>query len=50
MSQITLLLGAFFGENVAFEGVLPLHLARSGERKTLLSTGFRLYFWHCGIN
>jgi hypothetical protein len=29
--------------------VLPLHLARAGERKPLLSTGFRLYFWHCGI-
>lgn len=36
--QIALLLGAFLGQNVRVEGVLPLEFAGAGELKPLFGT------------
>lgn len=39
MSECTFALGAHFGEDVAFVGVLPLDFTRTGVRESLLGTG-----------
>jgi hypothetical protein len=44
--QITLLLLGFLRQDVAVVSVMSLNLTRTGESKSLLSTGVCLYFWH----
>jgi hypothetical protein len=41
-----LTLGRFFGQDMAFESVLPFDFAGTGEGKPLFCTGFGFYFWH----
>jgi len=44
--QVSLLLGAFFRQDVTLEGVLPLDLARSRELKALLRACFCFHLRH----
>ena len=45
--QITLTLGVFLREDVAFESVLTLDLARAGHLEALLGAGVGFLFRHC---
>ena len=47
--ESALLFGCFFGEDVAFESVLPLDFTCSGQRKALLCTGVGFHFRHGSV-
>ena len=44
--EVALLGRLLFGQDVTVVSMLSLHLTRTGETKSLLSTGICLYFWH----
>ena len=47
VGKVTLTLGRFLGEDMAFVSVIPLYFSGAGERESLLGTGVGFHFWHC---
>jgi hypothetical protein len=46
VSKVTLTLGRFLGEDVAFVSVIPLYFATARKRESLFGTGVGFHFWH----
>ena len=46
VGQAALAVGSLLGQNVAFERVLALDLASTGQLESLLGAGFRLHLRH----
>jgi hypothetical protein len=46
VGKVTLALGRFFGEDVAFVSVVPLYFSGTGKRESLFGTGVGFHFWH----
>jgi len=46
MRQVSLLLGALFGQDVTLEGVLPLDLPSPSELKALFGASFCFHLRH----
>jgi hypothetical protein len=50
IGKISLTLGCFFGQDVAFKCMFTLDLSCSGQRKSFLCTRIRLHFWHFSLS